>query len=82
MAAKTAIYTRPQGKKPFKKPMVKNVSGDFFFNSLPRADFTLDIILNKGFEKLYLLKVLYGINTTIIIKTPIAIDSCCCNPNK
>ena len=39
------IYTKPQGKKPLRKPIVKNVSDVFFFNSFPNADFTFEINL-------------------------------------
>ena len=41
---------------------------------------TLEIILKRGFEKLYLLNVWYGINTTKIMIAPITIESCCCKP--
>ena len=78
--AKTAIYTNPQGKNPFRKPIVKKVSAVFFFNALPKADFTLEINLYSGLEKLYLLNIREGINITTIIKIPIIIESCCCIP--
>ncbi len=57
--------------------MVKKVSGVFFLSSFPRADFTFEMILKIGFEKLYLLNFFCGMKITASIKTPIKMESCC-----
>ena len=80
--ANTAIYTKPHGKNPFRKPIVKNVSDVFFFKVCPSVVFTLAINLNVGFEKEYLFEYLDGMITITIIIQPINMEIYCCNPNK
>src|SRR5690606_10563356 len=80
MAANTAIYTKPQGNKPFKKPMVKNVSGVFFLRAVPKADLIFEMYLKMVAEPLYLLNFLYGMSTARIISIPMMMESCCWKP--
>src|SRR5690606_23861637 len=77
-APKSPIYTIPQGRRPFKRPMENRAEVLFFFNCFPRAVLALDIQEKLHCDILLLRRNFMGISTAKILKIPLAVDQRCC----
>lgn len=75
-APNTAMYTRPQGRNPFKNPMVNNVFASFFLSSFPNLDFILPTKEYMFFDN-RLFAAILGNRTNVIISNPEKIEMYC-----